>query len=302
MDYDRLPTEREPPGPGLDGLSTRELVAELARGDREAIAALDAAAEAIARTIERAASAIRSGGRLIYLGAGTSGRLGVLDAAECPPTFGVAPGLVVGVIAGGPAAAFRAVEGAEDDAPAGAAALDALGLRAEDLVVGISASGSAPFVHGALARAKEVGAATALISCALPPQWRPLVDLAITFDPGPEAIAGSTRMKAGLATKAVLHAISTGTMVHLGKVYGQLMVEVVPSNRKLRRRACRIVERLTGLATAEAATLLAAADNQPKVAVVMQRCGLDREAALARLVAAEGQLRAVIGPAGPRPG
>jgi len=239
-----------PDGHELERLTPARLVARLHAGDREAVRAVSRALPALARVAEAAAGALRAGGRLIYAGAGTSGRLGALDAAECPPTFGVAPGRVVAVMAGGARALTRAVEGAEDDAEAGRRALARLRPGPRDLVVGISASGTTPFVLAALAEARRRGAATALLTST--PGAGPPVDQRIVLRTGPERIAGSTRMKAGTAAKMALGLLSTAAFVQLGAVRGGRMIDVAPTNDKLRRRAVGMVMELTGLGEAAA--------------------------------------------------
>jgi N-acetylmuramic acid 6-phosphate etherase len=254
------------------------------------------AREAIAQAIELVERTFRRGGRLLYVGAGTSGRLGVLDAAECPPTFGTPPGMVVGIIAGGARALVKAVEGAEDDINAGIAAMDDHQVRDHDVVIGIAASGTTPYVRAALGRAQALGASTGLVACAEPPALlRSTCDVCIVVLVGPEVITGSTRMKAGTATKLVLNTITTGAMIRLGKTYGNLMVDLRASNAKLEDRSCRIVMETTGLARDAAAQVLERAAGQVKTAIVMARRGVDREQAEALLMAHAGRLRAIVG-------
>jgi N-acetylmuramic acid 6-phosphate etherase len=250
----------------------------------------------IAAVAGAAAAALGGGGRLIYVGAGSSGRLAALDAAECPPTFGTRPSSVTAVVAGGRRALWRAVEGAEDSRSDGRRALARLRVGERDLVCGVSASGVTSFVRAALDEARRRGARTALVTCAPPPLAAQAAELAVCLDVGGETIAGSTRMKAGLATKAVLHTISTAAMIRLGRVYGNLMVEVRPASCKLRRRATRIVIALTGLDEVAAARLLARAGS-PKLAAVMHHRRVDARAARRLLAGAGGRLRAVIGDA-----
>ena len=241
-DYAALATERSNPRHrALDRLSADRLVATITREDRRAAASVALVRRPLARAVELVASALGSGGRLVYAGAGTSGRLGVLDAAECPPTFGVSPGQVVGVIAGGHRALWRAVEGAEDRGADARRALGRLRVGPRDVVCGICASGVTPFALAALREARRRGARTIAVTCAPSAALRGLADVLIAPRPGPEVLAGSTRMKAGLATKMVLHTLTTGAMVRLGKVYGNLMVDLRPTSRKLRARALRIV-------------------------------------------------------------
>ncbi|MCA9669896.1 MAG: N-acetylmuramic acid 6-phosphate etherase, partial [Myxococcales bacterium] len=238
--------------------------------------------------------ALASGGRLIYIGSGTTGRLCFLDPAECPPTFGVSPSRVVSVLAGGPRAMARAVEGAEDSASGGRDALRALDLARDDLVCGISASGTTPFVRGALRYAARRRVPSALVTCGPAPAVEGAADILVRLDVGPEVVSGSTRMKAGLATKAVLHTVSTAAMIRLGKVYDNLMVDVLPTNKKLRLRAEGIVRTLTGLSQREAAHYLRKAKDRPKVAVVMALHDVSERRARALLDEHGGHLRPLI--------
>ena len=222
-----------------------------------------------ARTGPRSRERLRRGGRLFYVGAGTSGRLGVLDASECPPTFGTPPSMVQGIIAGGRGALVRSAEGAEDHAADGAAAVDKRGIRPRDVVVGIAACGMTPFVRGAVRRGRQVGAGTVFVTCA--PEVKDSVRVDVVINPivGPEVVTGSTRMKAGTATKLVLNTLTTTAMIQLGKVYGNLMVDLRATNAKLRDRAERIVAELTGLGRTRAGALLKRAHGELKPAVVM---------------------------------
>jgi N-acetylmuramic acid 6-phosphate etherase len=295
-DYATLATERSSPRHrALDRLSADGLVAAITREDCRAAASVARVRRPLARAVELVASALGSGGRLVYAGAGTSGRLGVLDAAECPPTFGVSPGRVVGVIAGGHLALRRAVEGAEDRSADARRALGRLRVGPRDVVCGICASGVTPFALAALREARRRGARTIAVTCAPSAALRELADVLIAPRPGPEVLTGSTRMKAGLATKMVLHTLTTGAMVRLGKVYGNLMVDLRPTNRKLRARALRIVAELTGLPPVPARALVRRAGGRPSVALVMHRLGLDAAAARRRLAAHGGRLRAALG-------
>jgi N-acetylmuramic acid 6-phosphate etherase len=271
-----------------------ELLRVIHEEDLRVPPAVEKALPDIALVAERAARALGGSGRLIYVGAGTSGRLGILDAAECPPTFGTDPSRVVALIAGGWEAVFRAKEGAEDDRDAGAAELAALGPRAEDLVVGIAASGVTPYVLGALSVARSAGAATALITAGNP--TAPPADCVIRLETGPEVLAGSTRMKAGTATKLVLNMISTAAMVRIGKVYDNLMVDVKVGSQKLRERAIRLVSDLTGLGGEDSAAALDRAGGEVKTAVVAHELGMDPEEARYRIQASGGHLRAALGP------
>jgi N-acetylmuramic acid 6-phosphate etherase len=295
--YAELPTEAVGRASrDLDRMSARQIVGLMAREDQAVPAAVARAGAAIARLAEAVAAALAAGGRLIYVGAGTSGRLGVLDAAECPPTFGVAPGRVVGVIAGGRAALTRAVEGAEDDAVAGGRALARLRVAARDVVCGIAASGVTPFTLGALDAARRVGATTALVTAAPAPAHRRLAEIVVGLAVGPEVLAGSSRLKAGTATKLALNAITTTAMVLGGKCYGNRMVDLRATNAKLTARALRILADETGLGPAAARRLLCRAGGRVKTALAMQRAGLGRADAERALAAADGRLRALIGP------
>src|SRR5579862_3693015 len=239
---DRLLTEqRYPPAEGIDRLPTKAVLEVINAADSEIPAAVAREIPRIARAVDAVVAAISGGGRLFYVGAGTSGRLGVLDAAECAPTFNVPPGLVQGIMAGGEKALVRSAEGVEDDTGAGVQAIDMAGVTAHDIVTGISASGRTPYVLGAMKRARELGARTVGISCSPDSELSRAVDFPIEPTPGPEVIAGSTRMRAGTATKLVLNMISTATMIQLGYVYENMMVNVQPTNAKLTRRATRII-------------------------------------------------------------
>ena len=292
----RLTERRNPNTRDIDMASPIELVDLVAAEDAGVPPAVAVAREAIARAIELVEDAFRRGGRLIYIGAGTSGRLGVLDAAECPPTFGTPPEMVVGIIAGGARALIKAVEGAEDDVNAGVAAMDDHHVREHDMVIGIAASGTTPYVRSALGRAQSLGARTGLVACAEPPKvLRKSCDVCVVVLVGPEVITGSTRMKAGTATKLVLNTITTGAMIRLGKTFGNLMVDLRASNAKLEDRSHRIVMETTGLARDAAAQVLAQADGRVKTAIVMARRGVDRAEAEALLAANAGRLRPIVG-------
>jgi N-acetylmuramic acid 6-phosphate etherase len=275
----------------IDELSPLEIVRLMNAEDAAVAAAVSTQEQAIARAIEGVTARIRRGGRLIYMGAGTSGRLGVLDAAECPPTFSTPPEMIVGLIAGGSTALVRAVEGAEDDPALGRRDLDAVGVSADDTVMGIATSGRTPYVKGGLIRAREVGALTIGLVCNEQSELSELVDILIAPRVGPEIIAGSTRLKAGTATKMVLNMITTGTMVQLGKTYGNLMVDLRATNSKLLVRTRRIVALLAGVAEDEAERLLAACDGELKTAVVTQVRGIPPERARALLAEVDGRLR-----------
>jgi N-acetylmuramic acid 6-phosphate etherase len=259
--------------------------------DAGIVAAVAAARDDLARAVELIAARLARGGRLFYVGAGTSGRLGLLDAVECPPTFQSAPDQVQAVLAGGPGAFLQAVEGSEDDAGAAGRELAARGLAAADVVLGIAAGGTTPFVHGALASARAAGAATIFLACVPREQVSDAADLSIRLVTGPEVLAGSTRLKAGTATKLALNLLSTLVMARLGKVHGNRMVDVnTRGNAKLVERGRDLVAELVGCEAERAAELLAAADGQVKLAVVMGALGLEAGAARARLEAAGGFL------------
>ena len=240
------------------------------------------------------------GGRLFYVGAGTSGRLGVLDASECPPTFGTDPEMVQGIIAGGLPALTRSQEGAEDVAENGAKAIDEHAVGPNDFVIGIAASGTTPYVHSAIRRARELGARTGILSCSPPPaEVLDEVDVAILPIVGPEVVTGSTRMKAGTATKLVLNMITTGAMIRLGKTYGNLMVDLKATNNKLKDRSERIVVEVCGVSREEARKLLQAAGKSVKTAIVMQKLGVSRAEAEEALARAGGVIRRAIPDAPP---
>jgi N-acetylmuramic acid 6-phosphate etherase len=296
LDLSYLTTEEiNPVSVNLDAMSTLDMLAVFNREDRKAIEAVEAALPRIAEAVEAIAGAIRAGGRLFYTGAGTSGRLGVLDASECPPTFNVPPGLVVGLIAGGDYALRNAVEGVEDDPEAGAADLRAHGFGARDVLVGIAASGRTPYVLGAVDEARRLGSLTAGIACARGAELSARVRIPIEVVPGPEVVTGSTRLKAGTATKLVLNMLSTGVMVRLGYVYSNLMVNVQPRNQKLVDRAQRIIMAVARVTREEAARALEEAGHDVRTACVMARLGVRREDAARRLEACGGRLREAIG-------
>jgi len=291
----QLETEQRNSATGeIDRLSTLEMLALLNRQDAAVLSAVEAAVPAIATVLDRVVERVRTGGSLLYIGAGTSGRLGVLDAAECPPTFGVASTVVRGIIAGGEAALARATEASEDRADAGAADLMAAGFTANDALVGIAASGRTPYVIGAIERARSMGALTAALVCARSSALAGAAELAIEIPVGPEAITGSTRMKAGTATKLVLNMLSTGLMIRLGYTYGNLMVNVQPRNEKLRDRARRIVAQAAGIDRGAADRYFEAAGGDVKRAIVMARLGVSNDEAARRLGEANGVLSAVL--------
>ena len=297
---DLLTEQRLPASMTLDAMSAAEIVALMNEQDRLAVVAVAAVAADVARAVELVADRLARGGRLVYFGAGTSGRLGVLDASECPPTFRSDPRQVQGVIAGGPDAMFAAKEGAEDSSEGGAAAVDAVELGPDDVAFGIAAGGTTPFVIGALGRAKERGAATVFLACVAPGPGQATADIEIRPLTGPEVLTGSTRLKAGTATKLVLNQVTTAAMVRLGKCYENHMVDLRASNAKLRDRGARIVAAICGTDANASRDVLDAAGGHVKLAVVMQRLGLDADAARRRLDACGGRLRAAINPDQPR--
>ena len=289
IDLDRLTTEqRNAATLHIDELSVSDMLRTIHDEDRKVFEAVENALPMIARAVEIIAVRLKKGGRLFYLGAGTSGRLGVLDAVECPPTFGVEPELVQGVIAGGINAIFRAQEGAEDSLSLAEEDLTARGFGASDVLCGIAASGRTPYVIGGLMYARSRGAATIAVACTPDSPVAALADVAITAVTGSEVITGSTRLKAGTAQKLILNMLSTGAMIRLGKVYGNLMVDVKSSNAKLKERARRIVMEATGKSRSEAIEALEQACGSAKLAIVMLLTHLPAEAARAQLAAADG--------------
>ncbi len=292
----RLTERRNPRSSRVDRMSTQQIVDLINDEDRGVAAAVGAQREQIACAIDLVVEGLRRGGRLIYVGAGTSGRLGVLDATEMPPTYRTPPDMVQGVIAGGYDALLRAQEGAEDHPQDGGAAMDERGVGPPDFVLGIATSGTTPFVHGALTRARERGARTGFLLCTPPSQeLLDVHDVVIAPLVGPEVITGSTRMKAGTATKLVLNAISTAAMVRMGKVYGNLMVDLQITCRKLQGRAERILMDTLDLDRASAERLLQEAGGQVKIAIVMSRLSLDAQEARRRLDAVGGAIAAILG-------
>ena len=294
--YDRLPTEQPNPRThDLDRLPLPALLRRVHQEDRRAILAVGRALPQVARAIRVIVEALRGGGRLVFIGAGTSGRLGVLEAAECPPTFHTPPSLVQALQAGGRGAVFRSREGAEDDRGAARRAVRRR-LRGGDVAVGVTASGVTPFVDAALRAARSRGAATILLTCH--PRAVIPADVTIAVPVGPEVLSGSTRLKAGTATKLVLNLLTLGTMVRLGKTYGHLMVDVRPTSRKLRARSVRLVQSLTGHPPRAAAAALRAARGRVKVATVMVRRRAGYAAAVRRLRHVDGSLRRALEGAG----
>ena len=290
---------RNPRSADIDLMSSLELVSLMNAEDRSVPNAVAVTLPEVAGAVDAIVAALQSGGRLVYVGAGTSGRLGVLDASECPPTFGTPPELVVGLIAGGDAAIRHAVEGAEDDAAAGAADLEAIGLCARDVVVGIAVSGRTPYVIGALEHAAGVGATTIALTCNPASPIAAMADISIAPVVGPELVTGSTRLKSGTAQKLVLNMLSTASMVRLGKTYGNLMVDMIASNAKLEARAARMVAEATGASLADATTALEQAGYSSKLAILMLLTDQEVEAARAALVRSGGVLRRAIAGATP---
>jgi N-acetylmuramic acid 6-phosphate etherase len=285
---------RNPRTASIDLASPLEIVDLINAEDRLVPDVVATQREQIARAIELAEATFRAGGHLFYVGAGTSGRLGVLDASEIPPTFGADPSLVQGIIAGGRPALTRSQEGAEDVVQNGALAMDEHGVGKNDFVIGIAASGTTPYVRAALERAATLGARTAIVACSPPPaDLVATVDVTILPIVGPEVVTGSTRMKAGTATKLVLNTITTGAMIRLGKTYGNLMVDLRATNNKLIDRSRRIVMEVCGVSRDEAKRLLEAADKSVKVAIVMHKKGVSREIAEGLLAANRGVIRRV---------
>lgn len=292
----RLTEQRNPRTQRIDVAATLEIVELINAEDATVPAAVRAVRTSIAQAIDLAVAAFQGGGRLVYVGAGTSGRLGVLDASECPPTFGTPPELVVGVIAGGYQALVKGLEGAEDDVNAGMEAMDRAGVTPRDFVLGIAASGTTPFVRAALARAQTLGAVTGLLSCSDPPQvLAETCDVLILPKVGPEALTGSTRMKAGTATKLVLNTVSTGAMIRLGRAYGNLMVDLMTWSDKLRDRGERIVMECCGVDRAAARQAIEAAGGSVKLAIVMVRRQVSRAEAARLLAEAGGFVRRAVG-------
>ncbi len=293
---DRLTEQRNPRSRDIDRRPAREVVRIINEEDRTVAEAVGAETEALARGVRLLVETFRHGGRLFYVGAGTSGRLGVLDAAEMPPTYGTDPEMVQGIIAGGYEALVRAREGAEDHAEDGARDVEARGIRSGDFVLGIATSGSTPYVHGALERARELGARTGFLLCTPPsPELRAAHDLVIAPLVGPEVITGSTRMKAGTATKLVLNTLTTGAMILSGKVWGNLMVDLEVTCAKLQDRAERILRVTLDVEPAGARELLERAGGRVKTAIVMHRRGVERSEADALLERAGGQVARVMG-------
>ncbi|MEM8610887.1 MAG: N-acetylmuramic acid 6-phosphate etherase [Cyanobacteria bacterium P01_H01_bin.105] len=286
-----LTEQTNPHSQNLDQLSTLEMVQVFNQEDQRTVDAIATAAPLLAEAIDRTAKSLHHGGRLFYIGAGTSGRLGVLDAAECPPTFCTPPELVQGILAGGAPALLRSSEALEDLPADGAAAMTTHQISALDVVVGITAGGTTPYVHGALAEANLRGATTIFIACVPAEQVEIDVDIDLRLPVGPEVLAGSTRLKSGTVTKMALNILSTGVMVKLGKVYGNRMVDVSVTNTKLHDRALRIITALTDLSRSDADTLLSHSDQKVKLALLMHWADLDKKAAQTALDQSADNLR-----------
>jgi N-acetylmuramic acid 6-phosphate etherase len=292
----RVTERRNPRTQQIDLAEALGIVDLMMAEDRTVTDAVASQRERIADAIDAAEGTFRGGGRLFYVGAGTSGRLGVLDASECPPTFGTPPEMVQGIIAGGPAALTTSQEGAEDDFAQARVDLAASGVRAGDMVVGIAASGTTPYVRVALEYGRAVGARTALVACSPPPATTlGVVDIPIVAITGPEVVTGSTRLKAGTATKMILNMITTGAMIRLGKTFGNLMIDLRATNAKLVDRSERIVAEVCGVSREEASTLLEGSGGSVKLAIVMHALGIEKDEAERRLDDGGGVVRRVIG-------
>ena len=301
LDLNKMITEsRNPVSQNIDELSTEAMLRVINDEDKKVALAVEAIVPQIAQVTEAIAHAFSQGGRLIYCGAGTSGRLGILDASECPPTFGTPRGQVVGLIAGGHTAILQAVENAEDNAGQGAQDLADIGFSPRDVLVGIAASGRTPYVLGALAYAREQGAFTAALTCNPDSAMAQAADVALTPVVGPEVVTGSSRMKAGTAQKLVLNMLSTGAMIRSGKVYGNLMVDVEATNQKLVQRQINIVKQATECDDATAQQALTACGGHCKTAIVMVLAGLTAEEARALLDQNRGFIRAALRDSGVR--
>ncbi|WP_299462330.1 N-acetylmuramic acid 6-phosphate etherase [uncultured Gimesia sp.] len=295
MMLDRLTTEqRNPASDQIDSMNSLEIVQLMNAEDAKIAAAVEQEAHTIAAAIDLIAAAFLQGGRLVYMGAGTSGRLGVLDASECPPTFNSPPELVVGLIAGGKQALTNAIEGAEDRAEFAVADLDELDFRKEDVLVGIATSGRTPYVIAGLKYAREKGAQTIALTCNQENQLAAVAHLTICPVVGPEVVTGSTRLKAGTATKMVLNMLTTGAMVRIGKTYGNLMVDLRATNKKLVERSLRILMAFTKLPREEAESVLEACKGELKTAIVHVKRGVSTETACELLKVANGHLRQVL--------
>lgn len=295
IDLQKLATEKKnPASKHIDTMSTLEMMQVIHAEDQNAVNAVTPLLPKIADAVDKIARRMRNGGRLIYCGAGTSGRLGILDAVECPPTYSTPPELVVGLMAGGTDAIFRAKEGAEDDEVQGKDDLASLSPTAQDTVVGLSASGRTPYVVGALQYARQLGALTVAVACSPDSPIANVAEIDLTATTGAEVVTGSTRMKAGTAQKMILNMLSTGAMVRLGKVYGNLMVDVAATNEKLRERALRIVMEIAACNRKEGEAALRKADGQTKLAILIARGNCTKEEAERILKDSDGQLSAAL--------
>lgn len=295
-DISRLTTEKRNPGTmNLDQMTPEEIITAMNREDAKAVRAVSEMIPQIVKAVEKTTSSLKRGGRIIYIGAGTSGRLGILDAAECPPTFGVDPSMVVGLIAGGEKAFLKAVEGAEDNPELARRDLKEIHAGTLDTVISLSASGRTPYCIGGLRYAKQAGCSTVSVSCNKNAEQSGYADVAIELETGPEVITGSTRLKAGTAEKMVLNMISTVSMIGIGKVYGNLMVDVVQTNEKLRQRAENIVEQATGCSKEEAARELELAEGDVKLSIVHYLLKTDIGTARQRLSDAGGCVGSAVG-------
>ncbi len=291
VELKKIATEqRNPNTMNIDTLPTLEMVRLMNREDHRVAEAVSLVTDEIARAVDLIADRLSKGGRLIYCGAGTSGRLGILDAVECPPTYSTEPEMVQGLIAGGYPAIFKAVEGAEDSRELGIRDMKEISFGAGDVLVGIAASGRTPYVLGCMEYARELGAATVSVTCCPGSELDRFADIGIAPAPGPEVVTGSTRMKSGTAQKMVLNMLSTGAMIKLGKVYGNLMVDVKPSNEKLIRRCVTIVCAATDCDEAAAVAALEACEYRSKTAIIMVLCGVDAETARIMLEKAGGRI------------
>lgn len=295
VELQKIATEqRNPNTMNIDTLSTLDMVKLINREDHRVADAVGEVTDKIAQAVDVIAEKLAAGGRLIYCGAGTSGRLGILDAVECPPTYSTDPETVQALMAGGYGAIFKAVEGAEDSKELGVQDMQNIHFSQKDVLVGIAASGRTPYVRGCMEYAKQLGAPTVAVTCCPGSELDQFADIGIAPAPGPEVVTGSTRMKSGTAQKMVLNMLSTGAMIKLGKVYGNLMVDVKPSNEKLIRRCVTIVCSAAECTEAEATKALEACDYRPKVAIVMVLRGVDAETACAMLQKAEGRIAKVL--------
>ena len=295
VELQKIATEqRNPNTMNIDTLSTLDMVKLINREDHRVADAVGEVTDKIAQAVDVIAEKLAAGGRLIYCGAGTSGRLGILDAVECPPTYSTDPETVQALMAGGYGAIFKAVEGAEDSKELGVQDMQNIHFSQKDVLVGIAASGRTPYVRGCMEYAKQLGAPTVAVTCCPGSELDQFADIGIAPAPGPEVVTGSTRMKSGTAQKMVLNMLSTGAMIKLGKVYGNLMVDVKPSNEKLIRRCVTIVCSAAECTEAEATKALEACSYRPKVAIVMVLRGVDAETACAMLQKAEGRIAKVL--------